>query len=75
MDELTTLYTEIRERMAEDIQSSELLGGPGQIVEVDEAKFGKRKFNRGQIVDGSWVYGGIERGTNRCFLAVCPDNI
>jgi transposase-like protein len=70
-----SLYTEIRERMAEDIQSSELLGGPGEIVEVDEVKFGKRKFNRGRIVDGSWVCGGIERGTNKCFVAVCPANI
>ena len=61
--------------MAEDIQSCELLGGPGRVVEVDEAKFGKRKFNTGRIVDGSWVCGGIERGTNLCFLAVCPDNI
>ena len=68
-------YGEIRERMAEDIQSCELLGGPGRVVEVDEAKFGKRKFNTGRIVDGSWVCGGIERGTNLCFLAVCPDNI
>ena len=75
MDELTTLYTEIRERMAEDIQSSELLGGPGQIVEVDEAKFGKRKFNRGRIADGSWVCGGIECRTNKCSVAMCPANI
>ena len=34
------LNNEFRERMAEDIRTSGLLGGPGVIVEVDEAKFG-----------------------------------
>ena len=36
------------------------IGGPGRIVEVDEAKFGKRKYQRGRIVQGSWVLGGVE---------------
>ena len=60
--------------MAEDIKSCTQLGGPGRIVEIDEAKFGKRKYNRGRQVEGSWVLGGIERDTTKCFLAVCPDN-
>ena len=29
------------------LQNSQPLGGPGVIVEIDEAKFGKRKFNKG----------------------------
>ena len=37
------------------------IGGPGFIVEIDEAKFGKWKYNRGRVVDGNWVLGGIYR--------------
>lgn len=49
------------------IQNSvEKIGGPGIIVEIDEAKFGKRKYNRGRIISREWVFGGIERGTKTC---------
>ena len=37
-------------------------------VEIDESKFGKREFNRGSVVDGHWVFGGMERTTGECFL-------
>ena len=37
-------------------------------VEIDESKFGKRKYNRGRVVDGHWVFGGMERTTGECFL-------
>ncbi len=50
------------------------IGGPSAIVEVDEAKFGKRKYNRGRLVDGTLVIGGIQRNTDLCFLTCCPDN-
>jgi hypothetical protein len=51
------------------------LGGPGVIVEMDESKFGKRKYNMGHRVDGNWVWGCIERivdrNTGRCSAGRC----
>ena len=38
------------------------------IVEIDESKFGKMKFNRGRCIEGQWVFGGICRQTKACFL-------
>lgn len=49
-------------------EKSQSIGGPGYTVEIDEAKFGKRKYNKGRLVDGVWVFGGICRETKECFL-------
>ena len=68
------LYNEMQERMAEEIATRPRIGGPNTVVEVDEAKFGKRKYNRGRLVDGTWVIGGIQWNTALCFLACCPNN-
>ena len=43
------------------LNNSTPLGGPGKIVEVDEAKFGKRKYNKGAYREGMWVLGGVDR--------------
>ena len=51
-------------------ETEDKLGGPGMIVEIDEAKFGRRKYHRGCLVDGHWVLGGVERGTDNVFLSV-----
>jgi hypothetical protein len=37
-----------------------LIGGEGVEVQIDESKFGKRKYNRGHSVEGVWVIGGVE---------------
>ena len=50
------------------IDHPSVIGGPGIEVEIDESKFGKRKYNRGRQVDGHWVFGGIERVSGECFL-------
>ncbi|KYN22649.1 hypothetical protein ALC57_04950 [Trachymyrmex cornetzi] len=49
-------------------RNSTKLGGPNSIVEIDEAKIGKRKYNRGRIIDGKWIFGGYERDTGKIFL-------
>ena len=48
--------------------ASEQIGGPGCIVEIDESKFGKSKYNRGRHRPGQWVFGGIDRASSACFL-------
>jgi hypothetical protein len=56
--------------LADALDTEDLtFGRPGVIVEVDESKFGKRKYNRGKHVEGTWVIGGIERtGAGRFFV-------
>ena len=36
-------------------------GGRNEIVEIDESKIAKRKYNKGHKVEGVWVIGGIQR--------------
>ena len=50
------------------------IGGPGKIVEIDESMIGKRKYNRGRLVKGKWILGGVERGSGECFLVECENN-
>lgn len=45
-----------------------MIGGFGHTVEIDESKFGKRKYNRGHRIEGQWVFGGYERETGNCFM-------
>ena len=58
------------------------IGGPGIIVQIDESKFGKRKYHKGKRVEGCWVFGGVEHiyhenmkkwCAGRCFATVVPD--
>lgn len=54
-------------------QDNTKIGGQGHVVEIDESKFGKRKYNRGRRVDGCWVLGGIDRTTRQTFFQIVPD--
>ena len=63
-------YSFIREICIDHLvksSSAEKLGGYSKIV---EAKFGRRKYNRGRIGEGQWVFGA--RGASNTFL-VCVD--
>ena len=50
------------------------IGGDGIFVQIDEAKFGARKYNRGRRVEGHWVLGIIAEGSNDLRLIICPEN-
>ena len=45
----------------------------GNIVEMDESKFGRRKYNRGRYEDGHWVFEGVERGSGNAFMVEVTD--
>ncbi|KAI0984428.1 hypothetical protein GJ496_011135 [Pomphorhynchus laevis] len=50
------------------------MGRPGRIVQIDECKLGRRKYNRGRMRDGTWVLGLIEDNGD-CRLKMCEDNL
>ena len=54
-------------------KDSELIGGEGVVVEIDESKFRKRKYHKGRHVEGQWGFGGIERESKKCFFVTVED--
>lgn len=71
-------YSYCREVVIESFTSEQQLrgkiGGPGQIVQIDEAKFGRRKFHRGRYIEGNWILGMICNGSEDLRLEICPNN-
>ncbi|GFY27694.1 uncharacterized protein TNCV_241621 [Trichonephila clavipes] len=53
------------------LNESEPLGSEGKIVEIDESLFVKMKYGKGTPVNDQWVFGGVERNSNKCFLEWC----
>jgi hypothetical protein len=64
-----------RELVADSLNSEDThIGGPNVVVELDETKVGKRKYNRGHRVEGVLVLCGVERTLERkYFAATVPD--
>ena len=64
----------LREVCADEIlKNSEKNGGEGEIVEVDESLFTRKKNQVGRVLPSTWVVGGICRKTKKVFLTVVPD--
>ncbi|CAB9523254.1 Inherit from opiNOG: protein Hydra magnipapillata [Seminavis robusta] len=55
----------VAEMVIQEDRETIMLGGPGIIVEIDESKFGKRKYNKGRRVTADWVLGMVERTEQR----------
>ena len=49
-----------------EIMTSVKIGGVNVVLEIDKMKYG-----RGKPVNGEWVFGGVERGTDKCFFSSC----
>ncbi|KAJ8980947.1 hypothetical protein NQ317_001210, partial [Molorchus minor] len=48
--------------------SNDKIGGPGKIIEIDEAKEGRRKYQKGRVLEGQWIFGRIEKGFSKLFI-------
>lgn len=72
---VVTWIAKIREAMFHwcYTQQSQQIGGPGTTVEIDEAKFGHSKYERGRRIEGQWIFGGFERVTRQIFLEPVKD--
>jgi hypothetical protein len=64
-----------RQLVASTLESDDtIIGGEGIVVQVDETKMGKRKYNRGHRVEGAWVIVGVEiTEERRVFAEVVSD--
>jgi transposase-like protein len=63
---ITQLIADVNEMVTSMIEDEECrIGGEGVVVEIDESKLSERKFNRGRMVNGVWVIGGVERTAQR----------
>ena len=71
---LVDWYNLCREVCSEVLEKENVkVGGPGKVAEIDESKFGKRKYHKGRRKDDVRVFGGIERDTKNCFLTSVQD--
>ena len=56
------------------MEQSEQTGGNGVEVEIDESKFGKRKYHCSHKVEGQWVFGGCEKSNKHKIFMISVHN-
>ena len=72
---ITNLLKDLNQLLAENLDIDRMkIGGPGVIVEIDESKLSKRKYNRGHRVEGVWIVGGVDRTQARNMFAIEVEN-
>jgi transposase-like protein len=72
---VTAFYRHFRRLVGSTLEEEDtIVGGPGIVVQIDETKLGKRKYNRGHRVDGVWVLAGVEiTNSRKIFLVKVED--
>lgn len=75
-DTISSWYDKLRDRIvdyaANQADGLQPIGGPGRVVQVDEAQIGRRKYHVGRVYQDTWVVGMID-DTGDLRLAVTPD--
>ena len=46
--------------LSSGLEHGGMVGGPGVVVQIDEAQIGRRKYNRGRVYEDTWVFGAID---------------
>ena len=49
------------------------LGGQGKVVQIGESNIRKRKYHQGHVVEGQWVFSGIEEGSRKCCIVTVEE--
>lgn len=75
-DQTACSYYSYFENLIADLvaEHHEKIGGPGVIVEIDESKYGSRKYYKGHRVEGVWIVGGVERTPKKRLFAVAVED-
>lgn len=47
--------------------------GKSIVVEIGESNYFHEKYHVDQRLEGRWIFGGVERGSGKCFLVELPD--
>lgn len=56
-----------------ELRALDGLGGSGKFIEVDETRIGGRKYNRGRVTQGQWIFGILDRDSRQVVTVPVPD--